>query len=215
MRVVAWNCRGAGSPLIIPQLKEVIRLHFPEVVFLSETKNQKRVIDSIMKQIRFDHNVVVELIGRAGGLAMMWKKEVKVLQLHTSECSIKLKVYDEEVKEEWWCIGVYASTDDATRRKANLVDIHFEGNPWTWSNQWENEGEIKQRLNRCLSSTGWFQTFGDAICKHVENEASDHSMLVLSTIPAQKKMKIRFVFDQVWAQSQEAEGVVRKAWAEP
>nr|XP_027089582.1 uncharacterized protein LOC113710661 [Coffea arabica] len=40
-------------------------------------------------------------------------------------------------------------------------------------------------------------------------------MLVLYTIPAQKKMKKRFVFDQVWAQSQEAEGVVRQAWARP
>ncbi|XP_071909652.1 uncharacterized protein [Coffea arabica] len=76
-------------------------------------------------------------------------------------------------------------------------------------------GEIKQRLDRCLSSTEWFQIFGDATCKHVENEASDHSMLVLSTIPAQKKMKKRFVFDQFWAQSQEAEGVVRQAWARP
>ncbi|XP_071921715.1 uncharacterized protein [Coffea arabica] len=268
MRVVAWNCRGAGSPLTVPQLKEVIRLHSPMVVFLSETKNRKRVIDVVMKQIQFDRNVVVEPEGRAGGLAMFWKQEVKVREVYTSECSIEIKIYDEEVRDEWWCIGLYASTDDGIRRgqwefleermkvwgdkwmmiedfndiisngekwggggrtrsegsfrclrnfiqRNGLVDIHFEGNPWTWCNQWENEGEIKQRLDRCLSSVGWFQMFGEATCKHVENEASDHAMLVLTTIPEQKKMRKRFVFDQKWAQNQETEVVVKNAWEKP
>ncbi|XP_071933729.1 uncharacterized protein [Coffea arabica] len=196
------------------------------VVFLSETKNRKRVIDVVMKQIQFDGNVVVEPDGRAGGLAMFWKQEVKVRGVYTSECSIEIKIYDEEVRDEWWCIGLYASTDDGIRRgqwefleermkRNGLVDIHFEGNPWTWCNQWENEGEIKQRLDRCLSSVGWFQMFGEATCKHVENEASDHAMLVLTTIPEQKKVRKRFVFDQKWAQNQETEVVVKNAWEKP
>ena len=33
-----------------------------------------------------------------------------------------------------------------------LVDTGYEGQPWTWSNNWEGNGEIKQRLDRTLSS---------------------------------------------------------------
>ena len=33
-----------------------------------------------------------------------------------------------------------------------LMDVGFEGHPWTWRNNWEGDGEIKQRLDRGLCS---------------------------------------------------------------
>ncbi|XP_071933724.1 uncharacterized protein [Coffea arabica] len=33
-----------------------------------------------------------------------------------------------------------------------LIDIGFEGNPWTSSNHWPHEGEIKQRLDRACKT---------------------------------------------------------------
>ena len=35
-----------------------------------------------------------------------------------------------------------------------LIDIGFEGIPWTWCNNWEDEGEIKERLDRIMVSGG-------------------------------------------------------------
>ena len=35
-----------------------------------------------------------------------------------------------------------------------LVNIGFEGIPWTWCNNWGNEGEVKKRLDRILGSRG-------------------------------------------------------------
>ncbi|XP_071932934.1 uncharacterized protein [Coffea arabica] len=64
---------------------------------------------------------------------------------------------------------------------------YFEGKPWTWCNQWEGEGEVKERLDRCLASVKWYQTFDRACCNHIENEASDHSMLIMDLNPNQKK----------------------------
>ena len=74
-----------------------------------------------------------------------------------------------------------------------LVDIGFEGHPWTWSNHWDNEGEIRQRLDRVLGSMDWFQDFESAKCHHIETLASDHSMLLLDTNPGIERKKKREV----------------------
>ena len=83
-----------------------------------------------------------------------------------------------------------------------LVDIGFEGHPWTWSNHWDNEGEIRQRLDRALGSMDWFQDFESAKCHHIETLASDHSLLLLDTNPGIERKKKRFYFDKRWLQKE-------------
>ena len=56
MKVGVWNRRGAGSPLTVPQLKEVIHLHSPGVLFLCETKNQKKFMENVKKKLNFDES---------------------------------------------------------------------------------------------------------------------------------------------------------------
>ena len=70
MKVGVWNCQGAGSPLTVPQLKEVLHLHSPGVLFLSETKNQKKFMKNVQKKLNFDESAVVDSVGRVGGLAL-------------------------------------------------------------------------------------------------------------------------------------------------
>ena len=73
--------------------------------------------------------------------------------------------------------------------------VLFFGNPWTWCNNWDNAGEIKQRLDRMLCTHSWFQIFDKTKCKHVDNYSSDHSMLMVDTEPGkgQKKEKNSFL----------------------
>lgn len=77
-----------------------------------------------------------------------------------------------------------------------LVEIGFEGHPWTWSNHWDNVGEVKQRLDRCLSSCDWVQKFEGVVCQHIESFAANHSLLILDTEPEKRKKKKRFYFDK-------------------
>ncbi|XP_027182324.1 uncharacterized protein LOC113780749 [Coffea eugenioides] len=51
-----------------------------------------------------------------------------------------------------------------------------------------------------------------AICLHQENEASDHSILILDTNPNQRKSKRRFYFDQRWARNEDSKGIIKTAW---
>lgn len=94
-----------------------------------------------------------------------------------------------------------------------LIDLGFDGHPWTWSNNWENGGEIRQRLDRALCNKGWNQLFDSAKCSHVETVGSDHSMLLLDTCPQQsRRKKNRFSFDKRWLQSEDIHQVIRGAW---
>ncbi|XP_027076017.1 uncharacterized protein [Coffea arabica] len=72
-----------------------------------------------------------------------------------------------------------------------LIDIGFEGKPWTWSNNWDSEEEVRERLDRMLGSRAWRRKFEKAKCCHIHNEASDHCMLLLHTEPKERKWKRR------------------------
>lgn len=42
---------------------------------------------------------------------------------------------------------------------STLVDVGYEGVPWTWSNLSEEEGKIKQRFDTGPSSNKWAEWF--------------------------------------------------------
>lgn len=236
-----------------------MRLHSPELVFLSETKKKKSYLNKVKQWIKFDNVFVVDPVGTAGGLAVLWKKELVVKKTLFTSFTIEVLIEDGEAKCEWWCICVYASADSGIRQEQwevisrkywaimgdmndivsnsekwggnqrsegrlqdfrsfindnELVDIGYEGKPWTWSNNWGNEGEVKERIDRILGTKDWVEKMGKAKCLHVDTEASDHCMLVLDTRPARRRGKKRFMFDRRWLQQEDIGEVIRKAWGE-
>ncbi|XP_071902615.1 uncharacterized protein [Coffea arabica] len=186
MRVLAWNYQGAGSPLVIPYLKE------------------------------------------AGGLALMWKNELKIEKILFTHITIEAKILASNQNDAWWCVCLYASTDDqwGGRIRGNwsfkdfrefintneYVDLGYEGLPWTWSNSWDNARSIKERLDRAFGSVAWVNAYPSTKVVHLKNQASDHSMVLLDSNPKPKKARRRFHFDARWLQYFEVEGVVRNAW---
>ena len=96
MRVLVWNCQGVGSPLTVPQLREVNNLSYPSLIFSSETKNRKPVLDRIARGLRFDNSVVVEAMNRAGGMALFWTKETQILEVLTTAFTIEAKIKDND-----------------------------------------------------------------------------------------------------------------------
>ncbi|XP_027171528.1 uncharacterized protein LOC113771107 [Coffea eugenioides] len=263
MRVLVWNCQEVGSPLTVPHLREVNNLFPPNLIFLSEIKNRKQAIDRIARELRFDSNVAVEAMNKAGGIALFWTKETHILEVYKTAFTIEAKIEDNDTQVVWWFVGVYASCDPMIRKEQwrvlsnrkrlwgtrymiirdfndilsneekwegvvseerrfrdfkdfmnqnSLIDIGFEGQPWTWSNHWDNEGEVRQRLGRCLCSFEWFQDFEKARCQHIDTFTSNHYMLLLDTAPGKERKKKRFYFDKRWFQRERVQQVVEKAW---
>ncbi|XP_027096192.1 uncharacterized protein [Coffea arabica] len=263
MRVQVWNCQSVGSPLTIPQLREVNNLFSPSMVFLSETKNRTKYMEKVKNILRFDEMVVVEAMNKAGGMALLWKDEVKILEVLTTAFTIEAHVEDAEVNSDWWFIGIYASCDNQIRKQQwqvierlkrlwgerwliagdfndivsneekwggssrlessfqdfkqfingnHLLDIGFVGHPWTWSNNWEQGGDIKQRLDRGLCSYPWSQVYEKIHCTHIASYASDHSILLFDTMMNIGRRKKRFYFDKRWLKRDDIGEVVRSAW---
>lgn len=88
MSCLVWNCRGLGVPLTVHVFRDLIRLLNP---FLSETRCSTGYIDSIKAQTNI-YGLVVERDGMAGGLVLLWRKDVTVNILSYSQHHIDSEV---------------------------------------------------------------------------------------------------------------------------
>ena len=144
MRVQVWNCQGAGSPLTIPQLREVNNLFSPSLVFLSETKNRTRYLEKVKNILRFEEMVVVEAMHKAGGMALFWKDEVKILEVLMTSFTIEAHVEDMEANTDWWFIGIYASCDHQIRKEQWKV---LANRKRLWGDRWMIAGDFNDLVS--------------------------------------------------------------------
>lgn len=93
-----------------------------------------------------------------------------------------------------------------------VVNMGFEEVLWTWGTWRRNGGENKERLDRMLSMDQWVLAFPNASVRHVQNEASDHLMLVIDTFPHPKRVARRFYFYRKWLPFGDVGSVVERAW---
>lgn len=59
-------------------MQQILQIHRPQLVFLSETKLQSMQMDTIRSKLNFDSCFAVDSSGRGRGLAMLWNFEICV-----------------------------------------------------------------------------------------------------------------------------------------
>ena len=74
MSVLAWNCRGLGTPPAICTLTEEVKKQNPVVVFLAETKANTERMKGFQQKIGLTQGIIVPSDGMSGGLAMLWRE---------------------------------------------------------------------------------------------------------------------------------------------
>nr|XP_027100870.1 uncharacterized protein LOC113719906 [Coffea arabica] len=210
MRVVVWNCQRVGSPLTVPSLREVNNLSSPSMFFLSETKNRKNVIDRIARHLRLDHNVTVEAMNRAGGMALLWTKETQIVEVNTTAFTIEAKVEDNESRATWWFIGVYASCDQRFRKEQWRV---LTDRSRLWGSRFLITGDFNDILSNDEKWEGAyreersFRDFRDFIdCNRLVDIGFE------DTNPGIGRKKKRFYFDKRWLHKEGIQEVVEQAW---
>ncbi|XP_071938995.1 uncharacterized protein [Coffea arabica] len=96
-----------------------------------------------------------------GGMALFWNNEVKISEVLGTAFTIEAKVEDEEKKESWWFIGIYASCDSLIRRgqwererKKRKKRFQFDKR---WLQKEDIEGVIQKAWSIPCNGTRWFK----------------------------------------------------------
>ena len=107
MRALAWNCWGDGRSPTIRAIKELIRVSCPDLVFLSETKLKSAGIDKIKAKLNFFDSYYVDVIGKAGGLALFWRMGVDLEVVFSDDNVIVALIYSDPVRSPWLLFFIY------------------------------------------------------------------------------------------------------------
>jgi exonuclease III len=67
MKIVSWNCRGLGNHPAVHGLLELQKSKKADVLFLSETKMDRRKIEKFRWMLWLTNMVVQEAVGKGGG----------------------------------------------------------------------------------------------------------------------------------------------------
>ncbi|KAK9672224.1 hypothetical protein RND81_12G085700 [Saponaria officinalis] len=82
MNLLSPNCRGLGNPDALGGLRNLLRREAPSLVFLCETKLSGSEMRNVRACLDDYDGMEVDSVGRAGGLAFLWRKEIN--------CSLRL-----------------------------------------------------------------------------------------------------------------------------
>ncbi|XP_026377886.1 uncharacterized protein LOC113272227 [Papaver somniferum] len=76
--MISWNCQGIGKLETKNSLLDILDKDNPNILFLSETKQQHKEMENIMKQVNVQNYFLVTPRGIAGDLCLIWKTNVKL-----------------------------------------------------------------------------------------------------------------------------------------
>lgn len=76
MNYLSWNSRGLGNSRAVRVLRDLVKTHKPDLLFLSETLVNGNKIRELSGNLGFADYFSVDRIGRGGGLALLWKKTI-------------------------------------------------------------------------------------------------------------------------------------------
>ncbi|KAL0846715.1 hypothetical protein Bca101_019961 [Brassica carinata] len=98
MKTLSWKSRGIGNDLTVRRLTEMCQKHRPGLVFLSETKNRRLLLQNIQADLGFDHLFTVEPLGLSGGLALFSMDESQVNVLFSNNRMIDIEKIIDGIK---------------------------------------------------------------------------------------------------------------------
>lgn len=102
--------------MTIDSLKDLVSQYSSSLVFLSETKCYAASIKKIQRRIGFSNGVCVDPLGKAGGLALLWKDEVDVKLRSTGNRHIDVSIRH-PTGEHWRFTGIYGWGEHGNKYK--------------------------------------------------------------------------------------------------
>ncbi|KAL7129060.1 hypothetical protein ABFS83_13G037900 [Erythranthe nasuta] len=114
MNCLFWNCQWLGAPLTIHTVGNIIRRHNPKLVFLSKTKAASTLGNKLMNKWNL-FGLAVDRVGRSGGLALFWQKDIQVELVSFSQNHIDAGVMENTSCTKWRFTGIYGCPDSKSK----------------------------------------------------------------------------------------------------
>ena len=121
MNLLGWNCKGLRGLQAVRKVTNMVNVHKPLLIFLSETKRRTVEMDWLRAKWKFDNYFTMDCIGRVGGLSLLWMEEVKVEVMSFSKYHIDVWVGDRGDPYEWHFTGFYG--EPKTNRRHHSWDL--------------------------------------------------------------------------------------------
>ena len=117
MRILSWNCWGAGRASTVRAFKALVRTEDPDLVFIIESKSDSPKIKKLCMCMGMVDYFCVEAVGKARGLALFWKKGVEIEVIYSDKNVIASLIYSDPPETAWLLINVHGPPYFAKRKK--------------------------------------------------------------------------------------------------
>ena len=98
-----------------------------------------------------------------------------------------------------------------------LIDLGFNGYPYSWRNGWPSEALVEERLDRACETLGWSKLFPTAKVIHLTVSYSDHNPFLLDIAPSTLNHHHRHHlqrFEEKCVSHLECEAKIRESWTQ-
>ncbi|OMO88421.1 Endonuclease/exonuclease/phosphatase [Corchorus capsularis] len=183
MKILLWNVRGAGSGEFLRIIKDLIRQHRPSIVGIMETRIGQEKAEKVVKKIGMPRCHIVEGLGFAGGIWLLWDdKEVDVQIDDSMFQAVTISV--KQNNNEWNFTTIYGSPAPTNREELwNYLggkSQNIQGS-WLVGGGFNSISSSADKSNFSSQDTNsqWKMQFPEAIVRHLPRVRSDHCPLLL------------------------------------
>lgn len=154
MIILSWNCRGLGQPRTVQELIRLVRKHCPNLVFISEARQNKEIITGLCSRLGLKFCFPVCIDGKGGGLALYWNENINVNLISFGTHHIDVRIIETNGKK-WRCTFVYGEPKVQDRHEMWKLLRRIKSNvkePWLMvgdfnETMWQHEHFSETRRN--------------------------------------------------------------------
>jgi len=167
MKLLSLNCRGLGQPEAVHEVRSLVQLHRPVVVFLSETRRFSNDVQGLRSSLGFQNGVGVGTFGRGGGLALLWTNEVCVKLQTYDKLHIDVMVVDPvSGADKWRFTGFYGEARKENRHRSwelmHFLSVQSDA-PWLCAGDFNEILEANEQFGGVQRPERQMDGFRDAL----------------------------------------------------
>ena len=102
MSVLSWNCPGLGNPEAVRELRSIVKLEDPSLLFVMETKIKAKRVEDMKFTLGFAGSFAVDSVGLSGGIGLFWSRDVTVDLKNFSKNHIDVLVHSNNQNAYVW-----------------------------------------------------------------------------------------------------------------